>query len=110
MANFASSRYDESIIDFSKSLELDPGSHKAAYYRGVVKAVLQRYTDAIDDFTLSLKINPYYAFCFYRRGQAYYHIEDFPQALADCEAALALAPDIEEVRRFKELVLVKLKM
>ncbi|MDR0568038.1 MAG: tetratricopeptide repeat protein [Spirochaetaceae bacterium] len=110
MANFARSQYEESIQDFTKSLDLDPESHKAAYYRGVVKSVLQQYPEAIDDFTLSLKINPYYAFCFYRRGQAYYHLEDLPQALADCEAALALEPDLQELRRFKDLLLTKLKM
>ncbi|MDR2535899.1 MAG: (p)ppGpp synthetase [Treponema sp.] len=108
MANFARSQYDESIMDFTKSLELDPQSYKAVYYRGVVKAVLQQYLEAIDDFTFSLKINPYYAFSFYRRGQAYYHIEDIPQALADCEAALALEPDIIEFHRFKELLFSQL--
>lgn len=110
MANFARSRYEEAIIDFTKALELDRESHKSAYYRGVVKAVLQRYPEAIDDFTLSLKINPYYAFCFYRRGQAYYHIEDLPQALADCEAALALEPDFKKLHTFKELLINKLKL
>ncbi|MDR0568304.1 MAG: tetratricopeptide repeat protein [Spirochaetaceae bacterium] len=110
MANFARSQYEDSIADFSRSLELDPTSHKAAYYRGVVKSVLQRYSEAIDDFTLSLTINPYYAFCFYRRGQAYYHLADLPQALADCEASLTLEPDLPELHRFKELLLNKLKM
>ncbi|MDR0524325.1 MAG: tetratricopeptide repeat protein [Spirochaetaceae bacterium] len=110
MANFARSQYEEAIADFSLSLQLDPESHKSAYYRGVVKSVLQQYPEAIDDFTLSLKINPYYAFCFYRRGQAYYHLEDLPQALADCESGLALEPDLPELRKFKELLLNKLKM
>jgi putative GTP pyrophosphokinase len=110
MANFAQSYYEDAVKDFSRSLELDPQSYKAAYYRGVVRAVEQQYAAAIDDFTLALKINPYQNFCFYRRGQAYYHLGDYPQALADCEAALVLDPASEQIKKFKALLLEKLKM
>jgi putative GTP pyrophosphokinase len=110
MANFAQSYYEDAIEDFSHSLELDPKSYKAAYYRGVVRSVEQLYTGAIDDFTLSLKINPYQNFCLYRRGQTYYHLGDYPRALSDCEAALILDPNSEQIKKFKELLLEKLKM
>jgi putative GTP pyrophosphokinase len=72
--------------------------------------VQSRYAGAIDDFTLSLGLNPYQPFCLYRRGQAYYHLEDYPQALSDCEAAFALAPDSTSIRKFRDLLLEKLKM
>jgi putative GTP pyrophosphokinase len=110
MAYFAQSLYEGAIDDFTRSLELDPDSYKAAYYRGVVLAVLQRYTEAIDDYTLSLKIHPYQPFCLYRRGQAYYHVSDYPQALADCEAALRLEPKPESAEKFRRLLLERLKM
>jgi putative GTP pyrophosphokinase len=110
MANFAQSQYEDAIKDFTQSLKLDPVSYKSAYYRGVVRAVLRRYTDAIDDFTQSLVINPYQPFCLYRRGQAFYHLEDYPAALADCEAALALEPESESTRKFREILMDKLKM
>ncbi len=110
MAYFAQSRYQEAIDDFSASLELDPQSYKAAYYRAVVKSVLQRYSEAIEDFTLSLKINPYQHFCLFRRGQAYYHLGDYPQALSDCENALVIEPDSEAALKFRELLLHHLKM
>jgi putative GTP pyrophosphokinase len=110
MANFARSKYQEAIDDFTHALELDGSSYKAAYYRGVVQAVLKQYSGAIDDFTLSLKINPYQSFCLFRRGQAYYHIEDYPQALGDCEASLALDPDNEPVCKLRHMLLEKLKM
>ncbi|MDR2551790.1 MAG: tetratricopeptide repeat protein [Treponema sp.] len=110
MACFAQSGYTEAIEDFTKSLEFDPRSYKAAYYRGVVKSVLGRYQEAIEDFTLSLGINPYQNFTLYRRGQAYYHLEDYPAALADCEASLALDPVSRPAARFKTLLLNKLKM
>ncbi|MDR0315802.1 MAG: tetratricopeptide repeat protein, partial [Treponema sp.] len=92
MANFAQSKYQDAIEDFSRALELDAQSYKAAYYRGVVHSVLKHYSGAIDDFSLSLEKNPYQAFCLFRRGQAYYHIGDYPQALSDCEASIALEP------------------
>ncbi|MDR2759768.1 MAG: tetratricopeptide repeat protein [Spirochaetaceae bacterium] len=110
MANFAQSYYEDAVEDFSRSLELDPKSYKAAYYRGVVRSVEQYYAAAIDDFTLALTINPYQNFCFYRRGQAYYHLGDYPQALADCESALVLDPDSDQIKKFKALLLEKLRM
>jgi putative GTP pyrophosphokinase len=110
MANFARSRYEEAIEDFSQSLILDPKSYKSAYYRGLVRAVLQQYSEAVDDYTLSIEINPYQHFCLYRRGQAYYHLGDLPQALADCEAALVLNPDSQGARQFLATLRNKLKM
>ena len=110
MANFAQSQYQDAIDDFSRALELDRKSYKAAYYRGVVHSVLKRYSQAIDDFTLSLAISPYQSFCLFRRGQAHYHVGDYPQALSDCEASLALEPQNEAVHRFKSLLQDKLKM
>jgi putative GTP pyrophosphokinase len=110
MANFARSRYDEAIEDFTQSLALDPKSYKSAYYRGVVRAVLQQFPEAVDDYTLSIAINPYQHFCLYRRGYAYYHLGDLPQALADCEAALALKPDLKKALQFREHLRKKLKM
>jgi putative GTP pyrophosphokinase len=110
MAFFARSHYEEAIEDFSKSLELDPKSYKAAYYRGIVYSVTERYIPAIESFDSSLAINPYQLYCLYRRGQAYYHLEDYPQALADCEAALTLEPGNGPLEKFRQILLNKLKM
>jgi putative GTP pyrophosphokinase len=109
MAHFASSQYEEAIADFSESLRLEPKSYKSAYYAGIACSVLQRYTQAVDAFNRSLEINPYQPYCLFRRGQAYYHLGDYPQALGDCEAALVLE-SFEAGRKFKELLLNKLKM
>jgi putative GTP pyrophosphokinase len=113
MANFAQSHYQDAIDDFTKAMELDSQSYKAAYYRGIVKSVLQQYQEAIDDFTLSLNIHPYQSFCHFRRAQAYYHIGDYAEALADCETALSLWPDspaVSTMKKFRALLLGKLKM
>jgi len=109
MANFAQSKYEDAIEDFTHALDLDK-SYKTAYYRGVVHSVLKEHSKAIDDFTLSLELNPFQAFCLFRRGQAYYHVGDYPQALSDCEASLAMEPQNETVQKFRLLIQSKLKM
>jgi len=109
MAYFTCSKYEEAVADFSTSLELDPESYKSAYYKGIICSVLERYPQAVDAFNLSLAIYPYQPYCFYRRGQAYYHLGDYPKALGDCETALSMEP-FELARKFKELLLSKLKM
>jgi putative GTP pyrophosphokinase len=108
MANFARSRYQDAITDFTNALDLEK-SYKIAYYRGVVHSVQKEHSKAIDDFSMSLELNPFQAFCLFRRGQAYYHIGDYPQALSDCEASLAMESS-ETVLKFRELLQNKLKM
>ncbi|MCX7656652.1 MAG: tetratricopeptide repeat protein, partial [Treponemataceae bacterium] len=39
MAYFAESHYEKAIHDFTRALELDPKSYKAAYFRGIVYAL-----------------------------------------------------------------------
>lgn len=110
MAFFAESRYDEAMLDFTATIELDPKCYKASYYRGVVNSVKQNYSAAIDDFNNAIEIHPYHFYSTYRRAQAYYHIEDYPKALADCDIALELEPANESLRKLKSMVLKKLKM
>jgi putative GTP pyrophosphokinase len=110
MAHFSQSHYQEALTDFGKSLELDPGCYKAAYYRGVVKSVLQDYSGAIEDFDAALQIHPYHFYSRYRRGMAYWHLEDYAQSLADSEAALKLEPENPQASRLRELARSKLKM
>jgi putative GTP pyrophosphokinase len=110
MAYFSQSLYEEAIGDFSSSLELDPKDHKSAYYRGVVKSVLQDFVGAAADFDIALGIHPYHFFSIYRRAMAYWHLGDYAQALADAEAALRLEPGNEQATRLKELALQKMKM
>ena len=110
MANFACSKYNEAIDDFTASLNYDKKSYKTAYYRGIVHSVLKQYSQAIDDYSLSLVINPYQPYCLFRRGQAYYHIGDYPQALSDCESSYGLEPSNKTVAKFRKMLLEKLKM
>ena len=110
MANFAQSKYQDAVADFTDALNLDTKSYGIAYYRGVVQSVLGHYSEAIDDFTMSLEINPYQEYCLFRRGQAFYHVGDYPQALADCEASLSMEPGNKTIQEFRGLLQKKLQM
>jgi putative GTP pyrophosphokinase len=110
MAYFSQSLYQDALRDFGMSLELDPVCYKAAYYRGVVRSVIQDHEGAIHDFDLALRVHPYHFYSRYRRGMSYWHLGDFAQALADCEAALKLEPENPQAKRLKRLALARLKM
>ncbi|MCL2190781.1 MAG: tetratricopeptide repeat protein [Treponema sp.] len=104
VANFAQSKYDEAVSDFTEAFKLDEKSHMSVYYRGLVYSVLNQYTKAIEDFTLSLRINPYQYYCLFRRGQAYYHMGDSIKALSDCNASLSMEPNNDKIQKFRELL------
>lgn len=104
MAHFAQSRYREALEDFSSCLELDPECYKAAYYRGVVKAVLQDHQGAVQDYGAALRIHPYHFFSRYRRAVAWWRLGDAAQALSDCESALHLQPENATVRALRDRI------
>lgn len=108
MAYFSRGMYKDAIADFNEALDLDPRCYQAAYYRGVVRTVLEDYGAALSDYDLSLSINPFQHFTLYRRAQAYWHLGDYPKALADCEASLRIAPDNRETEELRKLALEKL--
>ncbi|MDP2815948.1 MAG: tetratricopeptide repeat protein [Rectinemataceae bacterium] len=109
MAYFSQSRYDLAIDDFERSLEYDPACYKSAYYRGVVKSVLQDYSGAIVDFNLALDIHPFHFWSRYRRAMAFFQIADYPQSLSDCEAALKLKPDNQLASGLRDMARSKIK-
>ncbi len=110
MALFSQSKYEDAIADFDRALATEACDYKAAYYRGVVRSVLQDFVGAIGDFDVALGIHPYHFYSRYRRAMAYWHVGDYAQALADAEAALKLEPDNESATRLRDLAIRKMKM
>jgi putative GTP pyrophosphokinase len=93
MAFFAQAKYREALADFSSCLELDRGSYKALYYRGVVKGILDDTAGAVEDFTATLELHPYHFYSRYRRASCFFKMGDLAAAHADCEIALRIEPE-----------------
>ncbi|MCX7026995.1 MAG: (p)ppGpp synthetase [Spirochaetes bacterium] len=93
MAFFAQAKYAEAQADFGSCLDLDPGSYKALYYRGVVKSILNDVAGAVEDFTAALELHPYHFYSRYRRATCFFKMGDLANAHADCEIALRIEPE-----------------
>ena len=52
--------YKNAIVDFDKSIEINPEHFRAYYRRGTVKYYLNDFGGAIDDCTHAIKLNPKY--------------------------------------------------
>ena len=83
--------YKNAIIDFSKSLELNP-NRNSFYLRARSKAKLENHTGAIEDFTEAIKINPdpdIYKFRAISKDQLENHIG----GIEDLTEAIKINPD-----------------
>ena len=91
--------YQESIENFSRAIELDPGfadayKRRADAYSGLAeeKAVSAHYAQAIADYNQAIALNPDDASAYSGRGYAYYHQDNFDRAIADFTQAIDLNP------------------
>jgi tetratricopeptide (TPR) repeat protein len=86
--------YERAIADFSKAIELDPGSADAYNRRGAAYDDLHEYEQAIADYSKSIEFNyDPLSWPYYNRGRAYYEIGDHDRAIVDFEKALELGLD-----------------
>lgn len=99
MAEFADGNYRAALDDFTAALELDSSNCRAHFYRGTVFRVLGDYEAAEHDFSHCLELDPYRADCLYQRSSLRLQLGDLDGAAVDCEAALAVEPDAETLKR-----------
>ena len=104
MAFFAESRYKHALKDFTISLELSPGNHRAFYYRGLTYEIEQNHQYALEDFNTCIEINPYQFEPFYCRAQLYVLMEDYTNALSDCEQSLKIEPASPRAKKLKKTI------
>ncbi len=93
MAYFAEGLYENSLDDFDRALEQDPGNAKAYHYRGTVRQALEDHEAAVADFTKSLELVPYQFDPLLARATSLGRLGRWHAALEDCDAALDLAPE-----------------
>ena len=54
-------RYRESIIDFSKAIEIDPKDSYLYFWRGFAYEFLEEYPNAVKDLKISQQLDPEFA-------------------------------------------------
>ncbi|MHC4831109.1 MAG: tetratricopeptide repeat protein, partial [Planctomycetota bacterium] len=87
--------YDEAIVDFTRALEIDPGSSDAYRRRGNSLKKLERWDDAIADLDQSITFAPTNADAYITRGSVYEKRDlagDMERALEDYLRATEVAP------------------
>ena len=85
--------YYGAILDFTKSIEINPNNASAYNNRGVAKSDLKDYYGAIVDFTKSIEINPNDAKAHYNRGISKKRSKDYNGAISDYTKAIEINPN-----------------
>ena len=83
-------KYELSIKDFTKSIELNKNFSKAYNNRGLAYMELKKYDIALKDFNKAIEIDPNIADYYYNRGKCYYNIGDNKKSDEDYKKAKSL--------------------
>lgn len=92
--------YERAVIDFTKTLEIDPKYVSAYNNRGITYIRKEDYKQAIFDFSEAIKIETKYAPAYSNRAVAYFYCHEYEKAWEDLNKATALGGVID--RRFSE--------
>jgi len=82
--------YEESIIEFDKSLTLNPGNWLSLTNKGYILTVLGKYPIAIEDLNKAIKIDPLHAYPYNNRGLAKIKIGLTEEGLDDIKHSISL--------------------
>jgi tetratricopeptide (TPR) repeat protein len=85
-------QWDNTIADFSRAIEIDPGYAKAYYDRGIAYGNLSQWNLAIVDFSKAIEIDQKYTDAFSDRGNAYSNLGQLDKAIADFSKAIEIDP------------------
>ncbi len=84
--------FDGALVDYSKTIELDPDFFNYYVCRGTVKEEKGDRTGAIGDYDKAIELNPNFALSYYNRGHAKFNNGDLDGALADYSKSIELYP------------------
>ncbi|RIB05833.1 hypothetical protein C2G38_2047289 [Gigaspora rosea] len=85
-------KYEESLIDLTKSLEIEANNANALRYRGATYLAMDRYEESLADLNKSLEIEPDNVFALKYRGATYRMLRRYEESLADLNKALGIEP------------------
>ena len=86
--------YKGAILDYDKSIKLDPNYAKAIYNRGLSKYELEDYLEAIKDFDKAIELGYKNPNMYTTRGLCNYKIKDYYEFLWDYDKAIELDPNV----------------
>ncbi len=82
---------DKAIPDLTHSLELEPKSHEAHYFRAVAYDKGSKPDLAAKDYTAALQLNPNYVEALVNRGQLSFAAQNYPAAIEDFTKGISIA-------------------
>lgn len=96
--------YGKAVVDFTKTIEIEPEWTKAYSNRCLAHIYLQNYQKAELDCTRVIATKPNNTQAYLNRGLAYYRLGHLAAALFDYNRAIELEPDSVEARYNRGLV------
>ncbi len=89
---YSAKKYDKAVVDFSKVIELDRGTHNTYWHRGYSYVELERQEDGFQDYTKSLEMQESPS-AYNNRGLICAWWNQYEKAIADYNRAIELKPD-----------------
>ena len=86
-------KYKESIVYYSKTIELDTNYSAAYFYRGATKNILGQYEEAIKDYDKAIELDHNDSKAYYSRGYAKDDLGQYEEAIKDFDKAIELDPN-----------------
>lgn len=90
-------KFEESIKDYSKAIELDPNDFQSYYERALSYVDIKEYDKSIEDNTKAITLNPNLTDAYINRGLTYDYKKDFLSAMKDYMKAMELSTNPELV-------------
>jgi tetratricopeptide (TPR) repeat protein len=100
-------RYDESVKDYTKAIELYPASFEPNYNLGILALNQKNAAKGIEYFDKAIKIQPKYSNSYYFRAVLLENAGNIDKALNDLDTAIKLAPKNEKAYRNRGSILAK---
>ncbi|RIB08964.1 hypothetical protein C2G38_2269334 [Gigaspora rosea] len=86
-------RYEESLADLNKSLEIDPNNTVVLNCRGLIYLKMCRYEESLANLNKTLEIDPNHGTALNNRGLTYQKMGRYEESLTDLNKSLEIDPN-----------------
>lgn len=84
-------QYEDSVLDFTESIRLQPGEVDALNNRAWSYIQLDRFSEAVADCTTAIELDPDYPISYFNRAAAWERMKEREKAIADYSMVMDLA-------------------